>query len=110
MKWVGAQVVEDLNVLCNYCGLVTIWLRLSGEGGRTEMKWLASRWSKSSPPRCVSPAVAFTSKMPSSIVSSDTCARRATASQSGAHPGSLQEAPLSCGGWFCKQCRPLCHC
>ena len=30
------------------------------------------RLSKSSPPRCVSPAVAFTSKMPSSIVSSDT--------------------------------------
>ena len=28
--------------------------------------------SKSSPPRCVSPAVALTSKMPSSIVSRDT--------------------------------------
>ena len=33
---------------------------------------VTSRLSKSSPPRCVSPAVAFTSKMPSSIVSSDT--------------------------------------
>ena len=30
------------------------------------------RLSKSSPPKCVSPAVAFTSKMPSSIVSNDT--------------------------------------
>ena len=30
------------------------------------------RLSKSSPPRWVSPAVAFTSKMPSSIVSSET--------------------------------------
>ena len=33
---------------------------------------VTSRLSKSSPPRCVSPAVAFTSKMPSSIVSNDT--------------------------------------
>ena len=31
-----------------------------------------SRWSKSSPPRCVSPAVAFTSNTASSMVSSDT--------------------------------------
>ena len=30
------------------------------------------RLSKSSPPKCVSPAVAFTSKIPSSIVKSDT--------------------------------------
>merc|ERR1719160_2456402 len=35
-------------------------------------KWLTVRLSKSSPPRWVSPAVALTSKMPSSIVSSDT--------------------------------------
>lgn len=28
--------------------------------------------SKSSPPKCVSPAVAFTSNMPSSIVNNDT--------------------------------------
>ena len=33
---------------------------------------LTSRLSKSSPPKCVSPAVAFTSKIPSSIVRSDT--------------------------------------
>jgi hypothetical protein len=31
-----------------------------------------TRWSKSSPPRCVSPLVATTSNTPSSIVSSDT--------------------------------------
>jgi hypothetical protein len=30
------------------------------------------RWSKSSPPRCVSPDVAFTSKKPESMFSSDT--------------------------------------
>ena len=35
-------------------------------------KWLTVRLSKSSPPRWVSPAVALTSKMPSSMVSSDT--------------------------------------
>uniref|UniRef100_G3TRT0 Uncharacterized protein n=1 Tax=Loxodonta africana TaxID=9785 RepID=G3TRT0_LOXAF len=35
-------------------------------------KWLTSLLSKSSPPRWVSPAVAFTSKMPSSIVRIDT--------------------------------------
>ena len=35
-------------------------------------KYSTIRLSKSSPPRCVSPAVAFTSKMPSSIDSSDT--------------------------------------
>ena len=33
---------------------------------------LTSRLSKSSPPKCVSPAVALTSKIPSSIVRSDT--------------------------------------
>mmetsp|Transcript_8158 Transcript_8158/g.14700 ORF Transcript_8158/g.14700 Transcript_8158/m.14700 type:complete len:240 (+) Transcript_8158:790-1509(+) len=35
-------------------------------------KWFTRRLSKSSPPRWVSPAVAFTSKMPSSMVSRDT--------------------------------------
>ena len=35
-------------------------------------KWLTVRLSKSSPPKCVSPAVTLTSKMPSSIVRSDT--------------------------------------
>uniref|UniRef100_A0A7C8YIY0 Uncharacterized protein n=1 Tax=Opuntia streptacantha TaxID=393608 RepID=A0A7C8YIY0_OPUST len=35
-------------------------------------KWLTIRLSKSSPPRWVSPAVAFTSKIPSSIVSNET--------------------------------------
>mmetsp|Transcript_77918 Transcript_77918/g.154776 ORF Transcript_77918/g.154776 Transcript_77918/m.154776 type:complete len:352 (-) Transcript_77918:618-1673(-) len=35
-------------------------------------KWLTVRLSKSSPPRWVSPAVAFTSKMPSSMVRSET--------------------------------------
>mmetsp|Transcript_17589 Transcript_17589/g.57601 ORF Transcript_17589/g.57601 Transcript_17589/m.57601 type:complete len:215 (-) Transcript_17589:548-1192(-) len=35
-------------------------------------KWLTMRLSKSSPPRWVSPAVALTSKMPSSMVRSDT--------------------------------------
>ena len=35
-------------------------------------KCAISRWSKSSPPRCVSPAVALTSKTPSSIESSVT--------------------------------------
>ena len=36
------------------------------------VQYSTMRLSKSSPPRCVSPAVAFTSKMPSSIVSRDT--------------------------------------
>mmetsp|Transcript_22411 Transcript_22411/g.42738 ORF Transcript_22411/g.42738 Transcript_22411/m.42738 type:complete len:337 (-) Transcript_22411:604-1614(-) len=35
-------------------------------------KWFTSRLSKSSPPKWVSPAVAFTSKMPSSMVRRDT--------------------------------------
>mmetsp|Transcript_21299 Transcript_21299/g.54241 ORF Transcript_21299/g.54241 Transcript_21299/m.54241 type:complete len:231 (-) Transcript_21299:417-1109(-) len=35
-------------------------------------KWFTMRLSKSSPPRWVSPAVALTSKMPSSMVRSDT--------------------------------------
>jgi len=35
-------------------------------------KWLTRRLSKSSPPRWVSPAVALTSKIPSSIDSSET--------------------------------------
>mmetsp|Transcript_65304 Transcript_65304/g.172266 ORF Transcript_65304/g.172266 Transcript_65304/m.172266 type:complete len:328 (-) Transcript_65304:154-1137(-) len=39
---------------------------------KTLVKWFISLWSKSSPPRWVSPAVAFTSKTPSSIVSSVT--------------------------------------
>ena len=36
------------------------------------MKWSTMRLSKSSPPRCVSPAVALTSKMPPSMDSSET--------------------------------------
>mmetsp|Transcript_71125 Transcript_71125/g.160920 ORF Transcript_71125/g.160920 Transcript_71125/m.160920 type:complete len:300 (-) Transcript_71125:279-1178(-) len=36
------------------------------------IRWSMSRWSKSSPPKCVSPAVAFTWKIPPSIVRSDT--------------------------------------
>mmetsp|Transcript_26026 Transcript_26026/g.65035 ORF Transcript_26026/g.65035 Transcript_26026/m.65035 type:complete len:322 (-) Transcript_26026:79-1044(-) len=36
------------------------------------MKWLTQRLSKSSPPRWVSPAVALTSKMPSSMVRRET--------------------------------------
>ncbi len=40
------------------------------------LNWVTSqsmtRWSQSSPPRCVSPCVAFTSKTPSPISSSDT--------------------------------------
>ena len=39
---------------------------------KSEMKWSISLWSKSSPPRCVSPLVALTSKTPPSIVSSVT--------------------------------------
>uniref|UniRef100_F6VLB2 Uncharacterized protein n=1 Tax=Xenopus tropicalis TaxID=8364 RepID=F6VLB2_XENTR len=35
-------------------------------------KWFTMRLSKSSPPRWVSPAVALTSKMPSSMVRMDT--------------------------------------
>ena len=35
-------------------------------------KWLTVRLSKSSPPRCVSPAVAKTSKTPESIARSET--------------------------------------
>ncbi|KAF4013518.1 hypothetical protein G4228_004940 [Cervus hanglu yarkandensis] len=35
-------------------------------------KWLTSLLSKSSPPKWVSPAVALTSKIPSSMVSTDT--------------------------------------
>ena len=36
------------------------------------VKWVTSLLSKSSPPKWVSPAVALTSKMPSSMVSRDT--------------------------------------
>ncbi|EEY59394.1 uncharacterized protein PITG_11422 [Phytophthora infestans T30-4] len=42
---------------------------------RRRARWFDNstrRWSKSSPPKCVSPAVALTSKIPSSIVSSET--------------------------------------
>merc|ERR1712078_777389 len=39
---------------------------------KTLMKCSMTRWSKSSPPKCVSPLVATTSKTPLSIVSSDT--------------------------------------
>ena len=35
-------------------------------------RWRRRRASKSSPPRCVSPAVAFTSKIPPSMLRSDT--------------------------------------
>mmetsp|Transcript_18136 Transcript_18136/g.45686 ORF Transcript_18136/g.45686 Transcript_18136/m.45686 type:complete len:274 (+) Transcript_18136:1310-2131(+) len=38
----------------------------------SEAKWFTRRSSKSSPPKWVSPAVALTSKMPSSMVSRDT--------------------------------------
>ena len=36
------------------------------------IKYSIIRWSKSEPPKCVSPPVAFTSKIPSSILSNDT--------------------------------------
>ncbi len=35
-------------------------------------RWSTIRWSQSSPPRCVSPLVAFTSTTPSPISSSET--------------------------------------
>ena len=38
----------------------------------SEQQLLTRRISKSSPPKCVSPAVAFTSKIPSSIFKSET--------------------------------------
>ena len=36
------------------------------------IKYSTIRWSKSEPPRCVSPPVAFTSNIPSSILSNET--------------------------------------
>ena len=44
-----------------------LFLRLN-----SAMKCCNKRASKSSPPKCVSPAVALTSKMPSSMVNKDT--------------------------------------
>ena len=50
-----------------------LWCFQLRKGGlRACTKWLTRRLSKSSPPRWVSPAVALTSKMPSSMVSRDT--------------------------------------
>ena len=69
---------------------------------RTCVKKLTRRLSKSSPPRWVSPAVDFTSKMPSSMVSSDTCRHwdRAT-SMTKLIMGSM--LPCWCTAWHNEQ-------
>ena len=53
---------------CNQAKKASLGLDLGPSG----MKCCMTRWSKSSPPRCVSPFVATTSKTPLSMVNSDT--------------------------------------
>mmetsp|Transcript_32269 Transcript_32269/g.80930 ORF Transcript_32269/g.80930 Transcript_32269/m.80930 type:complete len:230 (+) Transcript_32269:901-1590(+) len=74
-----AWMAVDKERFARSTSLFSFWMaRLSLDASRpvfflkTLRKWVITRWSKSSPPRWVSPLVARASKTPSSMVRTDT--------------------------------------